>query len=99
MYIDLNAKWLKENWDRLLKAAVDEFGEEDGEDLLHDQEVKHTAESLEFSDGVLNVSVDSDFGYVGLEIEIPDDLIFEMVDHIKEKGNKYKEYLKFADWR
>jgi len=94
MYIDLDKKYLKKNWKRMEKAAEEEFTVED---RLLDENLRSEVEIGEFADGILCVNVNSDVGFMSIDVPISDDLIFDMIEYLKEKGERLNRLIKLTN--
>jgi len=98
MYMNLSKSWLKANEKKMIKEANDNFSKEDNaDDILLDSDVKSKVRIEEFSDGKLIIDADGDFGYLSFEVGISDDLAFEIINHMKCKGEKIVRLVKLCE--
>lgn len=95
MYLSLSKKYLKDNQKSMEAAAILALGKE-AECLLVEDLTDKMLDPT-FEDGVLNVGVDTEAGYFGVDIPIDDELAFEIIAYMKLKGEKMKRLIKLAD--
>ena len=90
--MNLEGKKLKKDWEKLAKTPREDYGEDyDGELLITTE--SDTIENECFENGVFQYAISNDYGYFAVDIDIDDDLIFEMIDYLAKKGKKIKQLL------
>ena len=97
MYVNLDKNFLDKNMKKMEKNAKEVFGDEDGKDQLVLETIESTISDIEFDDGNLTIGVDSDMGYFSIDVDIDDELAFDIIDHMKKKGEKIKRLVNFAE--
>ena len=102
MYMELNGKELKKNWKKLNEKAKEDYSENDeelkNEPLLEPREEQEEIHEVNFDkDGNLQVSLSTKYGYFSFEIEIDDNTAFEIIDYMKNKGEKIRRLVKLAE--
>ena len=97
MYVNLDKNFLDKNMKKMEKNAKEVFGDEDGKDQLVLETIESTISDIEFDDGNLTIGVDSDMGYFSIDVDIDDELAFDIIDHMKKKGEKIKRLVNLAE--
>ena len=98
-YITLNGKDLKKDWDKLKEAYLKdqcEPDEDEDESLLIDECMMGDVE-FNKQDQTLLINFSTDYGFSSVEIPISDDLIFEMIEHLRKKGEKIKRLVNLTE--
>jgi hypothetical protein len=99
-YIQIEGKTLKEDWNKLREENDIKFSEDtDNEELQSIVISDLTDDSVYFNEKnqSLEVSLDSKYGFGYIEFKVSDDLIFEMIEHLKQKGEKIKRLVNLAE--
>jgi len=97
MYVNIDETYLEKNKSKAKKKAIEDFGGEDSKGELLFPELKGDVEIEEFNDGILLCSIDNDLGYFSFELEINDDMAFEIIEYMKSKGEKIKRLVNLVD--
>lgn len=93
MYINLNKKYLEDNKKQMAKDAISNIGNPEGKDNLLCEDIKDSIEGLEFKDGCLSVDIENGFGWFSFDVDIDDDIAFQIIEHMKKKGQEIKRLI------
>lgn len=99
MYIQIDEEYLRKNKKRMNEIAKEELlDEEEAKDVLidTDMEANVTIEEFNSERGTLLVTIDSELGYVSVEVPIHEDIAFEIVEWLKEKGEKLARLIRLS---
>ena len=97
MYINLNKKHLKNTMKKANKECIEDWGEDEGKDTLLYGDLNDTIENIEFNKGILDVSFSNELGYFSFDLDIDDDLAFEIIEYMKSKGREIKRLINLVD--
>ena len=96
MYVNLNKSELEKRRAGMEKNAEAELSNEEiSTDMLLDPKLQEDV-STEFSDGTLNIDIDTPLGFFSVSVEIDDDLADQIIDHWRAKAVKFKKLLALA---
>lgn len=96
MYVDIYEEWLNKNRKRMRKEAIEEFGKKKGKNRLLDSEVLGNID-IRFDNGRLFVDINSELGFFSADVKIDDEMVFEIIEYLKEKGAKIKRLVGLAE--
>ena len=96
MYVSLDKKYLEKTKDEASKRCAAEFGEDEGKDGLLYEDLDVRSVELEFDNGRLLWSGETDLGFFSIEIDLDDDIAFEIIEYMKEKGEKLKRLINLS---
>ena len=98
MYVELQGKELKKDWKDLNKEAIDsdlndENIKKDERLLIQDDEPDIIDISFDKNDEEIFFAVANKYGYFSVNVPLDDDLMFEIVECLKSKGEKIERLL------
>ncbi|MFA5395273.1 MAG: hypothetical protein WC346_04565 [Methanogenium sp.] len=100
-YICIEGQSIKKDWNKLREKNDERFSDdkennEEEQSLLIDNLILDEVRFDE-KEQTLSVCIGSDYGFGFLEIPISDDLIFEMINHLRLKGEKIKRLVNLTE--
>ena len=96
MYTSIDLKWFDKNRAKMVKTSIDNNGDE-GKDEATAENLKDEIEEYEFDGDTINLCWTNELGYFSMEYSLTDDEMMEIVEHMKQKGERIRKLIKLAE--